>query len=74
MLTLSPRVGSLAVACSAVVLFGFSVRASANCSSPITVDCAGVFFRGCFVPGRHDLFAASWSVKQAKLLLGVLAG
>ena len=25
-------------------------------------------------PGRHDLFAASQSVKQAELLLGALAG
>jgi hypothetical protein len=49
MLTLSPRVASLALACSTVVLFGFSVRASANCSSTLTVDCVGAFFRGCFV-------------------------
>ncbi|HMH12627.1 MAG TPA: hypothetical protein VK578_05925, partial [Edaphobacter sp.] len=34
----------------------------------------GVFSRLFRFPGCHDLFAASWSVKQAELLLGVLAG
>ena len=34
----------------------------------------GLFSRRFRFPGRHDLFAASWSVKQAELLLGVLTG
>ena len=33
-----------------------------------------LFSRRFRFPGRHDLFAASWSVKQAELLLGVLTG
>jgi hypothetical protein len=34
----------------------------------------GIFSRLFRFLGRHDLFAASWSMKQAELLLGVLAG
>ena len=43
MLTLSPML-ELALACSAVVLVWFLGKGSANCSSKLTVDCAGAFF------------------------------
>jgi hypothetical protein len=35
--------------------------------------CRGLFATLLRFPGRHNLFAASWSMKQAKLLLGVFA-
>lgn len=61
MVTLRPSAGTLASGCFAVFA---------------TVGLAG-FLPGLFrvrLLGRLDLFAKSWSVKQAELLLGVLAG
>ena len=75
MLTLSPRVGRVSIGMfhSSPIWFlgkGFSELLFNTDGG----KCRGLFARLLRFPGRHDLFAASWSMKQAELLLGVLTG